>query len=284
MARFKSPALIAAALLASAALVAPVQADMSKLNMDVAYSATRIIEGGPERGTQRVQRLEQRYFQQSAMTNRMEQHHEGQHSVIIMNGDRGVMWIVMPSQRMYMESPIDGQPFDGANVEIPDPDTWAMERVGRESVNGIPATKYFVSSDNGQTDRMKGHMWVSDEGIPLRTDLMAGTDRIQMELRDLVVGPQPAALFEPPAGFQRLDLGTGMGGAGLFEGLTGMPGVDAATEGGMTTSGEGEDPGFVDELASETTEAAKSATREEIHNSVRESVSKGLRKLLPGSR
>jgi hypothetical protein len=130
---------------------------------------------------------------------------------------------------------------------------------------------------------MKGHMWISDEGIPLRTDLMAGTDRIQMELRDLVVGPQPAALFEPPAGFQRLDLGMGMGGKGLFEGLTGMPGMDAP-EYGTTTSGESNQPGFVEELATETTEAAKAATREEVHNSVRESVSKGLRKLLPGSR
>jgi len=283
MANYQPLMFTAAALLASAALVATAEADMSKLNMDVAYSATRIIEGGAERGTQHIQRMEQRYFQQSAMTNRMEQHHQGEHSVIIMNGDRGVMWIVMPSQRMYMESPIDGQPFDGANVEIPDPDTWAMDRVGREAVNGIPATKYFVSSDNGQTDRMKGHMWISDEGIPLRTDLMAGTDRIQMELRDLVVGPQPAALFEPPAGFQRLDLGMGMGGKGLFEGLTGMPGMDAP-EYGTTTSGESNQPGFAEELATETTEAAKAATREEVHNSVRESVSKGLRKLLPGSR
>jgi hypothetical protein len=275
--------LTATALLTSAGFVASAQADMSKLNMDVAYSATRIIEGGAERGTQHIQRLEQRYFQQSAMTNRMEQHHQGEHSVIIMNGDRGVMWIVMPSQRMYMESPIDGQPFDGANVEIPDPDTWAMERVGRESVNGIPATKYFVSSDNGQTGRMQGHMWVSDDGIPMRTDLMAGTDRIQMELRDLVVGPQPASLFEPPAGFQRLDLGMGMGGKGLFEGLTGMPGMDASDY-GTTTSGESDQPSFAEELATETSEAAKAAAREEVHNSVRESVSKGLRKLLPGSR
>jgi hypothetical protein len=279
----KTFVLTAAGLLASAGLVASAQADISKLNMDVAYSATRIIEGGAERGTKQNQRIEQRYFQQSAMTNRMEQYYEGEHSVIIMNGERGVMWIVMPSQRMYMESPIDGQPFDGANVEIPDPDSWAMERVGRESVNGIPATKYFVSSDNGQTDRMKGHMWVSDDGIPLRTDMMAGTDRIQMELRDLVVGPQPAALFEPPAGFQRLDLGMGMGGKGLLEGLTGMPGTDAP-EYGATTSGESNQPGFVEELATETTEAAKAATRDEVHNSVRESVSKGLRKLLPGGR
>lgn len=284
MTHFKSLALIATALIASAALVAPAHADLSKLNMDVAYSATRIIEGGAERGTQNIQRMEQRYFQQSAMINRMEQHHQGEHSVIIMNGNRGVMWIVMPSQRMYMESPIDGQPFDGANVEIPDPDTWAMDRVGRESVNGVPATKYFVSSDNGQTGRMQGHMWVSDDGIPLRTDLMAGTDRIQMELRDLVVGPQPASLFEPPAGFQRLDLGMGMGGKGLFEGLPGMPGTDAVPGYGVTAAGEHDEPGFVDELATETAEAAKSATREEVNRSVRESVGKGLRKLLPGGR
>jgi hypothetical protein len=52
MANYQPLTFTAAALLASAALVATAEADMSKLNMDVAYSATRIIEGGAERGTQ----------------------------------------------------------------------------------------------------------------------------------------------------------------------------------------------------------------------------------------
>jgi hypothetical protein len=97
----------------------------------------------------------------------------------------------------------DDRPFDGANVELPDPETWEMERVGREPVNGVAATKYRVATDGGEATRMRGYLWISDDGIPVRTDMVTGGDRIQMELRDLVVGSQPAELFEPPAARRR---------------------------------------------------------------------------------
>jgi len=251
------------------AFAPPAQADMANFNMDIAYSATRIIEGGE-------QRMEQRYFQKNATINRMEMHLHGQHSTIIMNGDRGVMLILMPAQRMYMESSTDSLPFEAGNVELPDPETWEMERVGRESVNGVPATKYRVATDGGEVTRMRGFLWVSDDGIPVRTDMVTGGDRILMELRDLVVGPQPAELFEPPAGYQRMALGEGMGGAMSLPGL-GALGADAPV-----TPGGAEGSGFVGELATEATEEAKRTAQDEVRNSVRDSVRKGLRSILSG--
>lgn len=257
--------------------VAPLaQADVAYFNPDVAYSATRIIDGGG-------QRMEQRYFQKNATTNRMEMNVQGEHSTIIMNGDRGVMWMVMPAQRMYMESSLDGQPFDGTNVELPDPTTWEMEREGRESVNGVPATKYRVATDGGEKTRMRGHLWVSDDGIPVRTDMTTGGDRIQMELRDLVVGAQRAELFEPPAGYQRIALGGGPGGgmSGLIsEALGGTPGGESGNAGAPRESGG---PGFAGELASEAADEAKRTAENEVRKSVRDSVRKGLRGILPGN-
>lgn len=259
----------ATSLLAVAALAPPAQAEVRNFNMDAAYSATRIIEGGE-------QRMEQRYFQQDATTYRMEMHAHGQHSTIIMNGDRGVMWILMPSQQMYMESSIDDQRFDATNVELPDPETWEMERVGRESVNGVSATKYRVATDSGETTRMQGFLWISDDGIPVRTDMVTGGDRIQMELRDLVMGRQPAELFEPPAGYQRFALGddTNSGMSDLMRGAMG---------GAATTPVDGDpEPGFVGELATGATEEAKRATKDEVRDTVNDAVRKGLRGLLRG--
>lgn len=261
-------------LLALAALGSPAQADLKEFNFDAAYSATRSIWSGE-------QRMEQRYFQRDAATNRMEMHLHGQHSTIIINGDRGVMMLLMPAQRMYMESSIDGQQFDQANVELPDPETWEMERVGRESVNEVPATKYRVATDAGEATRMQGFLWVSDDGIPVRTDMMTGGDRIQMELRDLVVGPQPAELFEPPAGYQRIALGEGMD---VMGGMSGIPGLGEMLGSPDTYDdlGKSAPPGFVEELATEATEEAKRTTQEEVRDTVRDSVSKGLRKIFPG--
>ena len=276
MAARKSHMIAATALLTLTTLWSVALADRPNFNMDIAYSATRIIEGGE-------QRMEQRYFQKNATTNRMEMHLHGEHSTVIMNGDRGLMWILMPAQRMYLESGIDDQPFDGANVEMPDPDTWEMQRVGRESVNGIPATKYRVATDGGETTRMRGYLWVSDHGIPVRTDMVTGGDRIQMELRDLVVGPQSAALFEPPADYQRMAFGGGMGQAtGGMDAMTAGPSDGTATPGGVYPPGNGPGTGFAGELANEAAEEAKRATKNEVRHTVRDSVRKGLRSVLPG--
>jgi|GEM_PF-1488932 len=251
------------------AFAPPAPADVANFNMDIAYSATRIIMAGD-------QRMEQRYFQKDAATNRMEMHLHGEHSTIIMNGDRGSMLFLMPAQRMYLESSIEDQPFDIANVEVPDPASWVMEREGRESVNGVPATRYRVATDAGEKTRMRGHLWVSDHGIPVRTDMVTGGDRIQMELRDLVVGPQPADLFEPPAGYQRMAFGEGMGGA------MSLPGLGSIGAGAPGVPGTGEGPSFAGELATGATEEAKRAAQDEVRKSVGDSVRKGLRSILPG--
>lgn len=259
----------ATSLLGIIPLVSPAQADFKKFNMDVAYSATRIIQGGE-------QRMEQRYFQRDATTNRMEMHLHGEQSTIIINGDRGVMWFMMPGQQMYVESSIDDQPFDAANVELPDPETWEMERIGREAVNGVPATKYRVATDSGKTTRMRGFLWVSDDGIPVRTDMETGGDRIQMELRDLVVGQQPAELFEPPVGYQRVVLGDDMN-SGMGDLMRGAMGGAATTPADGATG-----TGFVGELATEATEEVKRATKDEVRGTVNDAVRKGLRGILRG--
>lgn len=255
-------------------LGAPARAELADFNFDASYSATRIIWSGE-------QSMEQRYFQRDAATNRMEMDLHGQRSTIITSGDRGVMMILIPAQRMYMESSLDGQAFDHPDVELPDPETWEMERVGQESVNGISATKYRVATDGGEVTRMRGFLWVSDDGIPVRTDMVTGGDRIQMELRDLLVGPQPAELFEPPAGYQRIALGENMGK--FPGGMSGIPGF-GETPGSPDTlaePGEHVPPDFVEQLATEATEEVKRTTQDEVRESVRDSVSKGLRKIFP---
>jgi hypothetical protein len=250
----------AASMIGMASYPSSALGDVPTLNPDVAYSAKRVISSGEGR-------MEQRYFQRDGSTNRMELHVNGEHSVVIMNGDRGVIMLLMPAQQTYMEGSSAGRAFDETNVELPDPETWEIERVGRESVNGVPATKYRVATDGGEVTRMRGFIWVSDEGIPVRTDMVTGDDRIQMELSDLVVGPQPASLFEPPAGYQRIVIGNEMAIGG-----DSMPGVMGPEVGGNET-------GFVGELALEATEEAKRATKDEVRDTVNDAVKKGLRGL-----
>jgi len=276
----------AASLLAIMIAGAAAAADVPRLDMDTAYSATRIIEADK-------QRIEQRYFHQSATTNRMETTLRGQESIMILRADQNLMWTIVPQRRMYMEMLLDsGQPTGAP--ELPDTDRFTeVKEVGREAVNGVPATKYYVTAEeDGQ--RTQGHLWVSDDGIPVQMDLTTGKDRVRMELRDLAVGAQPAALFEPPADYQKLTISGNPGD--VMQSLQGMrvggPGASAAAPSAAAppTYSTGADavpaapgePGFVGELAEAATEEAKRATTDEVRGTVRESVSKGLRDLLRG--
>lgn len=220
------------------------------LDPDAAYAATRIIEAGGER-------LTQQYHQQSALVSRMETRVDGQDSVMIMRGDRNLMWTVVPAQRMYMEISLDRAPPELA--DLPDPEAWtSVQRVGRESVHGVPATVYQVRGGDGR-ETAEGRLWVSDDGIAVRMEFEGDDGPMRMELRDLRPGPQPAVLFEPPGGYQRLAVG-GVGGVGGV-------GSDAA-------------PGMVDGVVEEAAQEVKDTAGREARRQIRENVGRGLRNLL----
>ena len=80
--------------------------------------------------------------------------------------------------------------------------------VGQENVNGVATTKYAVE-ESVPEGRATGTLWLSRDGIPMR---LAGTftghkgkpATVRWELSHVKIGPQPAALFEPPRGFSKL--------------------------------------------------------------------------------
>jgi hypothetical protein len=80
--------------------------------------------------------------------------------------------------------------------------------VGHETVNGIATTKYDVEVTVPE-GHGAGNLWLSDAGIPMKLDgtFTRASGRVatlHWELTRVHVGPQPASLFEPPAGFSKL--------------------------------------------------------------------------------
>jgi hypothetical protein len=69
---------------------------------------------------------------------------------------------------------------------------------GSESVNGRPAQKWTVA-EKGASD--SGTVWIDDR---LHLIVKSTSHSGGVELHDIQEGPQPAALFEPPAGYRRL--------------------------------------------------------------------------------
>jgi hypothetical protein len=80
--------------------------------------------------------------------------------------------------------------------------------VGKETINGIPTTKYAVDKKIPE-GRLAGSLWLSADGIPMRcegsfTSNKGKASTVHWELRHVEIGKQNAALFEVPAGFSKL--------------------------------------------------------------------------------
>ena len=137
---------------------------------------------------------------------RMEMHD----SIQIIRFDKGVMWVLMPKQRMYMENPI---PASGGSSNLK---YLEKSKLGQETVNGISTTKYKTVAQDPQGNRLEGISWLTDDGILVKNDMQLVAEgrkmKVKTEISDLEVGKQDPALFEVPSGFNKFAMPAGMPG------------------------------------------------------------------------
>lgn len=132
---------------------------------------------------------------------------EGMVSVIRL--DKKVVWSFMGD--MYMEVPLtddDGQDIRNMDVE--------RTVVGEEVVNGVKTTKSKVIATMKDGKKFGGFFWETPEHIVMKMDLLLkeGEQKHRMlsELTNLKIAKQNPALFEPPPGATKTDMGAMMGG------------------------------------------------------------------------
>ena len=132
--------------------------------------------------------------------------------IMIIRVDQQVSWMLMPSEKMYMENPIDTSrvPQTSKNFNS------ETERVslGAETVDGQQAEKFKITyTDNGKTESV--YQWLVNQEIPVKVAAIDGS--WSTEYKSLVVGAQPADLFEVPSDYSKMDMPSlgsmmGMGG------------------------------------------------------------------------
>ena len=139
----------------------------------------------------------------------------GEGAVQIFRYDNKVMWMLMPSEKMYMEHSIGGGPSKGSDTS-----QWTYEdtAMGEETLNGLRVTKYKTIATSTDGKKYGGFSWRTREGINVKQDLLykEGNDKKRMmtELSNLQIGSQDPRLFEIPEGFTKFDMGGMMGGMG----------------------------------------------------------------------
>jgi len=148
---------------------------------------------------------------------------EGDGGIQILRYDTKVMWILMPSEKMYMENSMMGKGKGN------DPSQWTYEEtvVGEETLNGVRVTKYKSIATSTDGKKYGGFSWRTREGIPVKQDLLykEGNDKKRMltELTNLKISRQDPTLFEIPEGFTKLDMGSMMSGAMGRPDMSGTP-------------------------------------------------------------
>jgi outer membrane lipoprotein-sorting protein len=149
---------------------------------------------------------------------RMDMTAHGQNVSMITNGSTQTSYMVMHQQHMYMEihgdqanpmtrnmprldSSFDPQNPCGQQTDV------TCKKAGTETVNGRVCDKWVTTEKNGHTSTA----WIDQKlYFPIKVVSSEGTT---MDLTNIKEGAQPAATFEVPAGYRKMDLG-GMRGGG----------------------------------------------------------------------
>ena len=205
-----------------------------------------------------------------------------QQMVMIRRMDLEKFWMLM-GQGMYME--VD--PKEGSD-QAPEYELVSRERIGSESVNGIPTTKY-KSVYETKDGKFGGFTWYTDDNIAVKGFLIheqkGEKQRLKFEFTSLTRGPQDDALFELPPGAKPFNMGSMMGMSAeqlqQMQGQMDQQQQAPANQSQAPTANESQtsDGDFAGEVADEAQKSAEDAVKEETKKSVGDSVRKGFGKL-----
>jgi len=127
-------------------------------------------------------------------------------SVVIMRMDKGVVWVLMPAQKMYMEvmSPAGGAAYD-PELEQKTKNLAEKKYLGKEKVNGYVCEKIqYVYHDKaiGTTTQ-----WLSKKlNYPIKVEHKSPTINTLAECKNIKEKKLPDSLFEIPSDYQKMGM------------------------------------------------------------------------------
>jgi hypothetical protein len=126
----------------------------------------------------------------------------GGKSVVITRLDKSVVWVLLPAEKVYMETPIAQQKSNPLGL---DPDSIIKrERIGKGTVDGHPCIKekVTVKEADGSTESM--YYWeATDIGWPVKAEALDGS--WSYTYKNIKTGKQDPSLFEVPKGYSKMD-------------------------------------------------------------------------------
>ena len=136
---------------------------------------------------------------------RQEMDIKGEKQVTIFRKDKGVVWILMPRQKMYMEMMEGSQ----NNMEPVDPDE--LEKIGKkkfigkEEVNGYICSKYHYTFRDPSVGAAT--YWISEKlNFPVKMEMDGPSGHMVTEYRNIQEKTMPDSFFNIPSGYQKMSM------------------------------------------------------------------------------
>ena len=119
-------------------------------------------------------------------------------AITISRIDRKVAWVLIPSEKMYMEQPLN--PRSAASTSEKMDGEIERKAEGKEVVNGRNTTKYRVAYQ-AEGKREEVFQWIDESAhMPVKTAAIDGS--WSSEFKNIHAGPQDPGIFEIPAGYR----------------------------------------------------------------------------------
>jgi hypothetical protein len=117
------------------------------------------------------------------------------------------MFVVMEQQRMIMEVPLNNGP-GGVSVPTQPPETARFTRGGTATIAGQGCTVWRYENEG-----VTGESCLTADGVMLRSTGTHNGQTASMEATEVAYGPQDAARFKAPSGYQQMQMPAGAPGA-----------------------------------------------------------------------
>lgn len=120
---------------------------------------------------------------------------------IINRGDLGVAWMVMPTEGMYMEHPLDPKMLAQAATEAQG--ETEREAMGKDTIDGQSFDKFKVTYKTANHAEIM-YQWIGPNNIPVKAAAL--DDSWTTEYRNIKTGGINESTFELPDGMQKMQM------------------------------------------------------------------------------
>jgi len=136
---------------------------------------------------------------------RQEMNIRGEKQITIFRKDKGVVWVLMPGQMMYMEMSAGNQK-NMAPVDLDELEKIGKKKfIGKEKVNEQMCSKYHYTFNDPSMGTAT--YWISEKlNFPVKMEMDGPSGHMVMEYRNIQEKTMPDALFNIPSGYQKMSM------------------------------------------------------------------------------